>query len=212
MAKDPAFLMYYKQWVMSTAGWDADIRGWYINLLCHQADKPEGLPTDIESLAELAGVKISQYERFKNCWKHTLAAKFKANDSGKLVNGKLEEVINDRREYSEKQTTRGLIGYFIKLTRHKFNATDEQLNELYKALEVEQLAKMNKQDRLICYKRTLIALLGNVDVDGILNTNTDNEKIKANGRNAGFSGSYKARPEELLAKATGWRNDKPVPS
>lgn len=203
MAKDPAFLMYYKQWLVSTAGWDADIRGWYINLLCHQADKPDGLPNDLESIAELAGVKISQYDRFDECWKRTLEAKFKANGQGKLINEKQEKVINSRKEFSEKQARRGLIGYFIKLTRQHYEVSEDQANELYRALEFEELLPKPKSERLECYKRTLIAILGNVDVNVIGNTNTggvganfNKQNKKSNGK---FSGNYNAQGEELYA-------------
>lgn len=170
MAKDPAFLMYYKQWIVSTAGWDADIRGWYINLLCHQADKPDGLPDDIEMIAELAGVRHSQFRRFSECWKRTLEAMFKANGQGKLINLVQDKVLKDRRDYSEKQAIRGLIGYFIKVTRQHFTINEVQANELYKALEYENIAgKKTKEEKWECYKRTLIAILGNVDVNVIGN-------------------------------------------
>ena len=199
MAKDPAFLMYYKQWIVSTAGWDADIRGWYINLLCHQADKPEGIPNDLESIAELAGVKISQYERFKLCWKHTLEAKFKANIEGKLQNGKLAEVINDRKEYSDKQATRGLIGYYIKIAKRDYGISEEQATELYQALEVKEILTKNKKERFLCFKHTLEALLINGNV--IVNTNTiltnGEKKSKHNGTRK-FSGNFKAQGEELF--------------
>lgn len=205
MAKDPAFLMYYKQWLVSTAGWDADIRGWYINLLCHQADKPDGLPNDLESVAELAGVKNSQFSRFSECWKRTLEAKFKANEQGKLVNEKQEKVINNRKEFSEKQARRGLIGYFIKLTRQHYTLTEEQANELYRALEFEELLPKAKAERFECYKRTLVAILGNVDVNVIGNVDQGgvggNHKTKNYGKSeTGFSGNFKAQGEEVLAK------------
>lgn len=169
MAKDPAFLMYYKQWIVSTASWDADIRGWYINLLCHQADKPEGLPNDLESLAELAGVKISQYKRFEDGWKRTLEAKFKKNKEGNLVNLKQETVLNERKDYSLNQSRRGIIGFFIKNARSIFRITDEQATALSVLLSKEDLVNKSKEERLECYKRTLIALLGNVNVDVIIN-------------------------------------------
>lgn len=208
MAKDPAFLMYYKQWLVSTAGWDADIRGWYINLLCHQADKPDGLPPDLESVAELAGVKNSQFSRFSECWKRTLEAKFKANEQGKLINEKQQTVINNRKEFSEKQAKRGLIGYFIKLTKQHYEVSEDQANELYRALEFEELLPKSKEDRFECYKRTLIAILGNVDVNVIGNVNkggvgekSKTEKINQNGKTeTGYSGNFKARGEEVAIK------------
>lgn len=178
MAKDPAFLMYYKQWLVSTAGWDADVRGWYINLLCHQADKPAGLPADLESLAELAGVKHSQFSRFSECFKRTLQAKFKATAEGLLQNAKLETVINDRAEFTGKQTERGIIGAFIKRARAEKGISDAQAKQLYPLLAAEKLLSKNKEEREECYKRTLIALLVNVNliVNNIENREGPGEK------------------------------------
>lgn len=173
MAQDPAFLMYYHKWLTSTAGWDADIRGWYINLLCHQADKPDGLPADIESLADLAGVKISQYDRFKLCWKHTLESKFSINDNGLLVNEKQKKIISDRREYANKQSERGVIGYYIKLARRECSISNEVASALYKALEKEKIKEKTKEDALICFKHTLEALMR--DINSISNTNKNTE-------------------------------------
>ena len=204
MAKDPAFLMYYKQWIVSTAGWDADIRGWYVNLLCHQADKPDGLPNDLESLAELAGVKFSQFERFSECWKRTLEAKFKANEQGKLYNDTQKKVIDNRSAFSEKQARRGLIGYFIKVTRQNFDINEDQANDLYKALELQDLPPKSKEERFECYKHTLIAILGNVDVNGIVIGNkggvgeNKSAKTKTDGYIKKPSGNFKAQGEELF--------------
>lgn len=126
MAKDPAFLMYYKDILVSSADWDADELGWYTRLICHQADKPEGLPNDLEKLAILAGVKMSQFERFKECWKRTLQARFKANDDGLLADEKQAKVLTERKEYTEKQSIRGSVGAFIKKNRALFPFTDKE--------------------------------------------------------------------------------------
>src|SRR6185295_171622 len=108
MAKDPAFLFYYKDVLVSCADWDADVLGWYTRLLCHQADKQDGLSPDLESLASMAGVKFSQYERFVSCWKHTLEAKFETNDEGLLINKVQDELLLKRRKYKDNQAKRGL--------------------------------------------------------------------------------------------------------
>lgn len=173
MASNPAFLMYYKEWLVSTAGWDADERGWFINLLCHQADKPEGLPNDIESLADLAGVKFSQFIRFKECWKRTLEAKFVANDKGLLKNKKLEKVDTERKEYSEKQAERGLIGYYVKLARKEKGINDEQAKQLYIGLSKLSLIEKTHDERDECFKRTLEAIYA--DADANANANEDIE-------------------------------------
>ena len=111
--KDFTFPFYYKEWLVSTTGWDPDTRGWYINLLCHQADK-KVLPPDAESLAELAGVKFSQFERFKNVLEATLKAKFKANEQGMLENKVMSELISEREQFVNKRTQSGVVGALIK--------------------------------------------------------------------------------------------------
>jgi hypothetical protein len=207
MAKDPAFLMYYKEWLVSTAGWDADVRGWYINLLCHQADKrtleATGLPNDIETLAELAGVKISQFDRFKECWKRTLEAKFKLAEDGTLINSKMDMVLKDRREFTNKQSIRGLLGYYIKLARKAVDLSDRQAEELYRHLEKEDFPNKNKKERLESLKRTLQAIINsNVNIDSISLTKGEKQIIK-NSNGIKFSGNYKAQGEELWTSGSG---------
>ena len=205
MAQDPAVLLYYKDILVSCADWDEDALGWYFRLLCHQADKPNGLTNDIESLALLAGVKFSKYSRFSECWERTLKAKFKIMQDGTLVNEKLKKVIDKRNEYSATQTERGIIGYFIKITKNNSELSEETFKELYKALELDDLVPKSREERYECYKRTLIALLGNANAIVIINTIETKEgsggekKIKPK-NNGKFSGNFKAQGEELLAE------------
>jgi hypothetical protein len=166
MAKDPAFLMYYKDVLVSCAGWDADVLGWYMRLICHQADKPEGLPNDVESLALLAGVKMSQFARFEACFKHTLKDKFEANALGNLVNTRMSQVLENRKGYSDKQALRGIVGYWIKQAR-KIGIVDEnRLKTLSEALFEEFTIEQTKEEREACFKRTLEAFLGNANANG----------------------------------------------
>ncbi len=124
MANNFYFKFFFREWIVSTAGMDPDIRGWYINLLCHQADK-QCLPNEIEKLADLAGVTISQYDRFRECFKHTLSAKFKLNDNGMLENLKLKSIIGEEKTYKSIQSKRATVGVFIKKIRKTNDFTDE---------------------------------------------------------------------------------------
>lgn len=193
MAQDPAFLMYYDKWLTSTRGWDADVRGWYFDLLCHQADKPEGLPDDIETLAQLAGVKFKEFERFKGVWERTLEAKFMKNDQGLLINLKQQQVILDRRDYIEKQSLRGRIGYFIKIARTKHKLPEEYIPELAKQLESEKINEKDKENSRLCFERTLEALMINKD----LNINSIKE-VEKNGSNKKFGNNGLSRQSILL--------------
>ena len=73
--KDPAVLFYINDWLSSTAEMDADVRGWYLNLLLHNYDK-KTLPNNVEKLAVLCNVKFSEYERFKQVFEQVLKQKF----------------------------------------------------------------------------------------------------------------------------------------
>jgi uncharacterized protein YdaU (DUF1376 family) len=95
--KDPAALLYIDTWLTSTAGIDADVRGWYLNLVLHQYDKKD-LPNDIEELAVLAGVKFSEYKRFEHVFEHVFKQKFKINENGRLENEIAKEIIRKNPE------------------------------------------------------------------------------------------------------------------
>lgn len=194
MAQDPAFLMYYKDIVTSCASWDADELGWYVRLLCHQADKPNGLENDLESLAILASVKFSQFERFKLCWERRLKAKFEANPSGLIVNRRQEEVINKRKEYSESQSIKGIIGSLIKKVKSVTSLTTEQTAYIASELESEDLLNKSKKEKLAMLQAVLVALLGNGNAIEIINTiETKNEPTKK-------SGGHKPQRKGVLSK------------
>lgn len=149
MAKDPAFLLYYKDILVSCAGWDADELGWYLRLLCHQADKPDGLPPDVEELATLANVKFSQYDRFKQAWKGRLKQKFEANEQGLLINSVQQFNLKKRQEYKSTQAKRGLVGYYIKKARREQSMDSEKIRELseilFSTLQTENSKEQNEQ-------------------------------------------------------------------
>ena len=93
MGKDPAALMYIDTWLTSTAEMDADVRGWYLNLILHNYDKND-LPNDIEKLAVLAGVKFSEFKRFEQVFKQVFEQRFEETpEAGR----KLADVITFKR-------------------------------------------------------------------------------------------------------------------
>ena len=147
--KDFHFPLMYKEWLVSTAGWDADLRGWYINLLCHQADKGE-LPPDDESLAELAGVKFSNFKRFQDVFEANLKAKFQANEQGMLVNLTLDEILHDRKEYLSNRSKSGTVGALIKKGKRMFpdfEDWDEVADQLIK-IDLEPMTMKQKEATL----------------------------------------------------------------
>lgn len=195
MAKDFYFKFYFKEWLVSTQGMPADVRGWYFNLLCHQADKHR-LPSDLESLAEMAGVKISEFEKFKDCFKRTLKPKFKQNDDGTLYNQKMAEVIADRKENSSVQSKRATIGVFIKKQRKKHNFSEDQWNEFSAELmktDIDGLSKEKKYSALsVRFNRMVEVVINNS------NYNYNNNSIEKGG--VGEKTAY----EVLQQNAPGW--------
>lgn len=177
MAQDPAFLVMYKDILVSCADWDADVLGWFFRLLCHQADKPGGLPVDLESLASLAGVKFSQFERFSSSWKRMLAAEFEATEQGLLINDKQDELLSDRRKYKEKQALRGLVGAYVKKAKALNKFTPHQLGLLSESLFLVLSPENSKEDNEGAYKHTLTTFIGNA----IVNVNTVKDSLEGAG-------------------------------
>lgn len=171
MANDPAYLMYYKDILVSCADWDADVLGWYTRLISHQADKPEGLPNDLESLAVLAGVKFSQFDRFSQCWQRTLSAEFTATAKGLLVNVVQDGHLSRRRNHKNTQALRGLVGSYTKKLRllNKYSPHQVRLvvAQLFEVISPDN----SKEENEDAYKRTLIAYEDSIV--GIVNGNAN---------------------------------------
>ena len=125
-SKDPAALLYIDNWLVSTKCMKADERGWYLNLVLHQYDKGE-LPYDIEELANLADVRISEFDRFKQAWEQVLKHKFKQNENGNLENPNAKEIIRSRENFKDKRSASGKIGYIVKFAINNLKATQEQI-------------------------------------------------------------------------------------
>jgi len=162
--KDFYFKFFFKDWLVSTQGMDAEVRGWYITLLCHQADKHR-LPMDLETLAELAGVKVSQFERFKDCFKRTLKHKFTETESGELYNIKMDSVINDRKKDHSIQSKRATIGVFIKRMRKNHQFEETQWGDFSAGLMECDFEGLNNKEKYNVlnqrFKRMLEAVINN---------------------------------------------------
>lgn len=190
MAQDPAFLFYYKDILVSCTDWDADEVGWYVRLLCHQADKPEGLVAgNIEDLAALAGVKYSKYQQFITSWEKRLKFKFETNEKGLLVNPKQAKTLEDRLQFKENQAEKGLFGYYIKLAKKEFLALNipwETLEAPFRKFLHDNISTNNEKEvNQAIFKQTLekikqnpeswtISIIGNGNGDVIGNGNGNN--------------------------------------
>tara|TARA_R110000822_G_scaffold14427_6_gene50815 strand:+ start:11456 stop:12385 length:930 start_codon:yes stop_codon:yes gene_type:complete len=113
MAKDPAFLFYYKDFDSDTADWEADTVGWYLRLLIFQAGNGY-VPEELEELAQVSRVKFSEYEKFCDRWALRLAMKFETLSDGKLYNVKLSKVQAERKQGAIKKSVLAVFGNYIK--------------------------------------------------------------------------------------------------
>lgn len=144
MGKDPATLFYIDNWLVSTKEMHANTRGWYLNLILHQYDKGD-LPNDIEELANLADVRMSEYEKFKQAWEQVLKHKFKQNDVGRLENDKAKEILKKREQFIEKRKKSGIIGYVIKFAINNFKIDQDTVEYLKSNLDFDNLDTKNEQ-------------------------------------------------------------------
>lgn len=145
--KDPAALFYIDKWLTATAEMRADCRGWYLNLILHQFDKGD-LPNDLEELAALAQVRISEYEMFKQVFKQVLEQKFKLNERGRLENDVAAEIIQRRETFKDERARAGKIGYFVKYIKRNFNKLSQDLyfmEYVKNSVEIEKIDTKDEQ-------------------------------------------------------------------
>lgn len=109
MSKDPAFLLYSKDWLEGTAEMTAEEKGVYIDLLAHQHQKGS-LPSEIKKLAKLSGISESE---FLKIWGE-VGSKFIANASGRLVNRKLAGIVSERLDKGWRNKIIGTLGSIIR--------------------------------------------------------------------------------------------------
>jgi uncharacterized protein YdaU (DUF1376 family) len=89
MAKDPAFLFYYQDFLVGTQFMSDEAVGVYIRLLCHQADKGSLTSKHIKSICSDCSDKDEILEKFKK------------DSNGTFFNVRLREESEKRRKYSE---------------------------------------------------------------------------------------------------------------
>lgn len=201
--KDPAVLFYISDWLTSTAEMDADCRGWYLNLLLHNYDKGS-LPNDIETLANLAGVKFSEYERFKQVFEQVLKHKFEQNSEQRLNNPRTNEILKRREVFKEKRSQAGKMSYLIRYFKKTFkremtkdleeyiksNMTYEYLENI--DLKNEQVLKQVFKQMFELYRN------GNGNENKVIKKGGEGGKTKS--KNNEFDLSYVSTPLKELVR------------
>lgn len=89
MAKDPAFLFYYQDFLVGTEFMTNEEIGIYIKILCHQADKGRLSQKHMLSICKAYGFSDS------------LQSKFMIDENGFYYNERLEQEVQKRRKYTE---------------------------------------------------------------------------------------------------------------
>ena len=114
--KDPAFLFYAKDFYEGTRTMLPKERACYIDLMIYQHQHGY-IPNDMERMSMYcSGIDEATLQA-------TLQAKFKQEDKG-WYNAKLRKVVDDRIEYSSRQSDNGILGQFFKKAKSVLKQKD----------------------------------------------------------------------------------------
>lgn len=141
MAKDPAFLFYSKDFYEGTRMMLPEERACYIDLLIYQHQNGF-IPDDLKRVVMYCGgIDKATLEA-------TLKAKFKLCLSG-WYNEKLDLIINERKEFSSKQSLNGKIGQFFKKAKGELNGKEyiKVFDFLKKSDNEEKLKIINEYEK-----------------------------------------------------------------
>lgn len=107
--KDPAFLFYSTDFYEGTRTMTPQERACLVDLMIYQHQKGI-IPNNLDRLQlYCTGIPKATLEA-------TLKAKFKLTDKG-WINNRLEKIIQNRQNFSEKQSKNGKIGQFLKKSK-----------------------------------------------------------------------------------------------
>lgn len=152
--KDPAALFFIEKWLTATAEMKADCRGWYLNLILHQFDKKD-LPNDVEELASLAQVRVSEYEQFKQVFEQVLKHKFEQNSRGRLENPIAREILQSREDFKEKRSDAGKMSYFITFIRKHLCSDENVISFVKKHVDLTEIDVKNQTSVQNVFKQTV---------------------------------------------------------
>lgn len=144
MAKDPAVLFFIDKWLIATKEMKSDCRGWYLNLILHQFDKGD-LPDELEELANLADVRISEYKKFEQVFEQVLKQKFDVLPNGRLSNSYAREILRKREEFKDKRTEAGKISYFLRYARTNLSKDENIIQFVKNKIDFKTFDVKNEQ-------------------------------------------------------------------
>lgn len=200
--KDPAFLFYSKDFYEGTRLMLPEERACLIDLMIYQ-HQHEFIPNDLKRIMMYcSGVDKATLEA-------TLEAKFELTDKG-WVNKKLALVVDERKEFSSKQSENGIIGQFFKKAKQglSINKYKDLTNFIYtKYTKVKLLEDLKNNGNN--YEALLEALLKHLeDVIVIVDVNKDinkkgsvdstaSEVTEGEGEKITFSEFWKKYPKKV---------------
>lgn len=134
MSKDPAFLFYSKDFYEGTRMMLPEERACYVDLMIYQHQNGGFIPNDVRRLKMYcSGIDEATLEA-------TLKAKFKLRDKG-WYNERLKKVVEERENFSKKQSINGVVGQFWKRANKDLNK-----NELKKLKSLTSQICSNNKD------------------------------------------------------------------
>lgn len=144
MAKDPALLLYTKDWIEGTGEMSPSEKGVYIDLLAHQHQKGD-LPSDTSRLCRL--VSLSEND-FLPIWE-TVHKKFELKENGRLHNRRLTETVAKRStKRSTKSHTNSITGRFAVLIRSVEPNFRDEIKKRFKIDDFNHFSTETATERL----------------------------------------------------------------
>ncbi len=167
--KDPAFLMYSKDWLEGTAEFTPSEKGVYIDLLCYQHQRGH-IPEDTTRLARLVGMP---HKEFLRVWK-AIAKKFDRRAEGELTNKKMDKVSNDRSVHSKMRTIVGTFGAMLRASEIS-NTTAAKIRKQFNWKEFQEIPANELSKELSIWLAKCLAnakhIIGNANANAIANDN-----------------------------------------
>ncbi len=198
MAKDPAFLFYSSDFITGVSDLTMEERGQYITLLCLQHQKGRLSKKNI-------GIAVP------NATADTMA-KFKIDDHGLFYNERLEQEINNRKAFTEKQRQRAIDGWAkrkgnidatanataLPLENENINSNIINIKEeiLNSNIWIESICKNKMIDLKTC-KEYLNTFLNDAELKDELNDLSDSKKHFVNWLNIKLK-EIKDKPKETV--------------
>ncbi|WP_407265209.1 DUF1376 domain-containing protein [Tenacibaculum maritimum] len=137
MSKDPALMVYTKDFLEGTADLSVEEFGAFTRLIFHQHQRGF-LPKNLKKLARLSGVSYSEFEEI---WGE-ISAKFTLSDSG-YVNKRCAEEISKRSQNSVKKSIIAVFGNWVKANSHLSKAL---VSKIKKSFSIEDFLKIDNEE------------------------------------------------------------------